>query len=69
MQNFLKIGTTRCIYIVILISTGIGFYKNMAAIKQHAIVEKRAGEGIFLSFSPYLCFGLNLRHMVMPDAE
>ena len=39
----------------------------MAAITQHAIVEKRAGEGmVFPIFSPYLCFGLNLRHMVMP---
>ena len=39
----------------------------MAAITQHAIVEKRAGEGMFfLSFSPYSCFGMNLRHMVMP---
>ena len=32
-----------------------------------AIVAKIAGEGMFfLSFSPYSCFGLNLRHMVMP---
>ena len=40
----------------------------MAAITQHAIVEKRAGEGMFffLSFPPYSCFGLNFRHMVMP---
>ena len=39
----------------------------MAAIKQHAIIEKRAGESMFfLSFSPYSCFGLNLRHMAMP---
>ena len=39
----------------------------MAAITQHAIVEKRAGEGMFfLSSFPYSCFGLNLRHMVMP---
>ena len=42
----------------------MGFSKNMAAIKQHAIVEKRAGEGMFfLSFSPYSCFGLNLSEM------
>ena len=34
--------------------------------KQHAIVEKRADEGMFfLSFTLYSCFGLNLRHMVM----
>ena len=39
----------------------------MAAIKQNAIVEKRAVEGMFLPFfSPYSCFGLNLRYMVMP---
>ena len=32
-----------------------------------AIVEKRAGEGMFFhSISPYSCFGLNLRHIVMP---
>ena len=39
----------------------------MAAIKQHSIVQKRTGEGVFfISYSPYyLCFGLNLRHMVM----
>ena len=37
----------------------------MAAMKQRAIVEKRAGEGIFPLFSPYSCFGLNLRHVVM----
>ena len=45
-----------------------GVFQNMAAIKQHAIVEKRAGEGMFffLTFSPYLCFGLNLRQIVMP---
>ena len=40
---------------------------NMAAITQQAIVEKRASESMFyLSVSPYSCFGLNLRHMVMP---
>ena len=41
----------------------------MAAITQHAIVEKSAGECMLfflLSFPPYSCFGLNLRHMVMP---
>ena len=38
----------------------------MLAITQHAIVEKRAGEGMFF-FPPYSCFGLNLRHMVMPN--
>ena len=39
----------------------------MADITEHAIVEIRADEGtFFLSFSPYTCFGLNLRHMVMP---
>ena len=35
----------------------------MAAIKQRATVEKRAGVGMFFFYS---CFGLNLRHMVMP---
>ena len=45
----------------------MGFSENVAAITQHAIVEKRAGEGVvFLSFPHYSCFGLNLRHMVMP---
>ena len=30
-------------------------------------LKKRVGVGMFfLSFSPYYCFGLNLRHMVMP---
>ena len=39
----------------------------MAAITQHAIVEKRADEGMFFAFlSAHSCFGLNLRHMVMP---
>ena len=39
----------------------------MAAIKQHAIVEKELVKVCFLlSFSPYSCFGLNLRHMVIP---
>ena len=39
----------------------------MAAINQHATVEKKAGECMFsLSYSPYSSFGLNLRHMVMP---
>ena len=38
----------------------------MAAIKQHALVKKRAGEGMFfLSCSPYSCLGLYLRHIVM----
>ena len=32
---------------VILIGTGIVFCKNMAAIKQHAIVEEKSGEGMF----------------------
>ena len=38
----------------------------MAVIKQHAIVEKRASEGIFyhLLFTLFM-FGLNLRHMMM----
>ena len=38
----------------------------MAAIKQHAIVEKRASEGIFyhLLFSLFM-FGLNLSYMMM----
>ena len=40
----------------------------MAAIKQHAIIGKRVGEGMsFLSFSSYSCFGLILRHMAMPN--
>ena len=39
----------------------------MAAITQHAMVEKRAGEGmLFPFFSTYSCFGFNLRHMMMP---
>ena len=38
----------------------------MTAITQHAIVEERAGEGMFFPFSPFSCFGLNLRAMVMP---
>ena len=37
----------------------------MAAIKQHAIVEKERVKVCSLSFSPFSCFGLNLRHMVM----
>ena len=28
----------------------MGFSQNMAAITQHAIVEKRAGEGMFFPF-------------------
>ena len=45
----------------------MGFSKNMVAIKQHAIVEKRAGEGMFAFhfLLPSSCFGFNLRHMVM----
>ena len=44
----------------------MGFSKNMEAIKQHAIVEKRAGKGMFLHFySPSSCFGMHVRHMVM----
>ena len=42
-----------------------GFSQNMAPITQHAIVEKRAGEGMVFPFFPYSCFGLNFRHMVM----
>ena len=40
----------------------------MAAIKQHAIVEKRAGKGLFFPyfFAPLFMFGLNFRHIVMP---
>ena len=39
----------------------------MAAITQHAIVEKRAGEGMIVPFFfPYSSFGLNLRHMLRP---
>ena len=39
----------------------------MAAITQHAVVEKRADEGmIFPFFFPLFMFGLNLRHTVMP---
>ena len=53
--------------IVISYLKWVGFSKNMAAIKQHAIVEKMVGEGMFFPFfSPYSCFGLNLRHMVIP---
>ena len=39
----------------------------MAAINQHAIVEKKACEAMYfsISYSPYLCFGLNLSHLVM----
>ena len=44
--------------------TGVGYSKNMTAIKQHAIVNKRAGEGMFF-FISCSCFGLNLGHMVM----
>ena len=43
------------------------FQKIMAAIKQRAIAEKRAGKGMFFPFfSPLFMFGLPLRHMVMP---
>ena len=39
----------------------------MAAINQHATVEKKQVNVSFLiSYSPYSWFGLNLRHMVMP---
>ena len=38
----------------------------MAAINQHATVEKKQVNVCFLiSYSPYSWFGLNLRHMVM----
>ena len=47
--------------------TGTGFSKNMAAINQHATVEKKQVNVFFLiSYSPYSWFGLNLRHMVIP---
>ena len=38
-----------------------GFFQNMAAIKQHAIVEIRVGEGMFVFhfLLPSSCFGLN----------
>ena len=40
----------------------------MAAINQHATVEKKQVNVCFLiSYSPYSWFGLNLRHMVMPQ--
>ena len=39
----------------------------MAAITQHAIVEKERVKVCFcVSFTPYSCFGLNLRYMLMP---
>ena len=38
----------------------------MAAITQHAIVKKERVKVCFSFFSPYSCFGLNLRHMLMP---
>ena len=39
----------------------------MAAINQHATVEKKQVNVCFLiSYSPYSWFGLNLRHTVMP---
>ena len=39
----------------------------MAAINQHATVEKKQVNVCFLiSYSPYSWIGLNLRHMVMP---
>ena len=39
----------------------------MAAINQHATVEKKQVNVCFLiSYSPYSWFGLNLRHVVMP---
>ena len=49
----------------------MGFSKNMAAIKQHAIAEKRASEDMyfFFSFSPYSCFGLNLSKLGCKDQE
>ena len=39
----------------------------MAAIKQHAIGEKRAGKGLFFPyiFAPLFMFGLNFKHIVM----
>ena len=49
---------------------GRGFQKNMAAIKQHAIMKKKERVKVCfffpLSLSPYSCFCLNLGHMVMP---
>ena len=52
---------------LILIGTEVSFQKKnqkLAAIKQHAIVEKRACEGVFfISCSYSLWFGLNVRHM------
>ena len=44
-----------------------GFSKNMAAINQHATVEKKRVNVCFkcISYSPYSWFGLNSRHMVM----
>ena len=40
----------------------------MAAINQHATVEKKKQVNVcfLISYSPYSWFGLNLRHMVMP---
>ena len=38
-----------------------GFFQNMAAITQHAIVEKRADEGLFFPFFfPLFMFWLEL---------
>ena len=46
--------------------TGTGFSKNMAVINQHATVEKKTVKVCFLiSYSLYLWFGFNLRHMMM----
>ena len=40
----------------------MGFSQNMAAITQHAIVEKRAGEGMFFPFFfPLFMFLLELK--------
>lgn len=40
----------------------MGFPKSMTAIKQHAIVEKRAGEGMFFPFLfPLFMFWLEFK--------
>ena len=44
-----------------------GVSRNMAAITQHAIVEKRASEGmVFPFFFPLLMFWLELKAYAMP---
>ena len=46
----------------------VGVFQNIAAFILHVIVEKERVEVSFiLPFSPYSCFGLNLRHMMMPN--